>query len=199
MIRTLVWLVSGVLLGGIIHLIVILMLPTLASNDTWSRIAALDTLNHAVVLPDVTDDDHLLLRLNRREESVIIEVYQRYFPPLYQYIRLKVGDRSMAQDIVSEVDRLVRRNRQRGEPRPERHRHGTHRKHLGGRHCCWDMRASMAALPTPMERRILATSSICPADSGFSGGHGRPLHTPRTDNAAFNPLTTDAAEYGATL
>jgi len=53
MIRTLVWLASGVLLGGIIHIIVILMMPALASNDTWSRIAALDTLNHAVVLPDV--------------------------------------------------------------------------------------------------------------------------------------------------
>jgi uncharacterized membrane protein len=53
MIRTLVWLVSGVLLGGVIHIVVILLMPAVSSNDTWSRIAALDAVGHTAVLPPV--------------------------------------------------------------------------------------------------------------------------------------------------
>jgi uncharacterized membrane protein len=53
MIRTLVWLVSGVLLGGIIHITVILLMPVVSTNDTWSRVTALDALNRPVVLPAV--------------------------------------------------------------------------------------------------------------------------------------------------
>jgi RNA polymerase sigma-70 factor (ECF subfamily) len=56
-----------------------------------------------IVLPDVSTDDALLLRLRRGEEAAVIAAYERYFPPLYQYVRLKLGDRAQAQDIVSEV------------------------------------------------------------------------------------------------
>ncbi len=56
-----------------------------------------------IVLPDFSADDDLLERLRRRDESVIAFIYERYFTPLYQYARLKVGDRALAQDIVSEV------------------------------------------------------------------------------------------------
>ena len=51
MIRTLLWLVAGVFLGGIIHIIVILTLPALAEDTVWSRVAALDAENRMVVLP----------------------------------------------------------------------------------------------------------------------------------------------------
>lgn len=56
-----------------------------------------------IVLPDITEESDLLARLERRDESAVAAVYERYFTPLYQYARLKVGDRSTAQDIVSEV------------------------------------------------------------------------------------------------
>ncbi len=56
-----------------------------------------------MVLPDPTEDDALLLRLQRRDQSAVAQVYERYFAPLYQFARLKVGDKSLAQDIVSEV------------------------------------------------------------------------------------------------
>jgi len=56
-----------------------------------------------LVLPDITDDEDLLGRLRHRDEAVIALIYERYFTPLYQYARLKVGDRALAQDIVSEV------------------------------------------------------------------------------------------------
>jgi uncharacterized membrane protein len=51
MIRTLLWLVGGVLLGGIIHLVVILTLPQLAEETVWTRIAPLDADNRVAILP----------------------------------------------------------------------------------------------------------------------------------------------------
>lgn len=51
MIRTLLWLLGGVVLGGVIHLAVILSLPSLATNAAWARVESLDSLNKAVVLP----------------------------------------------------------------------------------------------------------------------------------------------------
>jgi len=52
-IRTLLWLVGGVLLGGIIHIATILTLPLLAEDTTWTRIGALEARNRMVVLPRV--------------------------------------------------------------------------------------------------------------------------------------------------
>jgi RNA polymerase sigma-70 factor, ECF subfamily len=56
-----------------------------------------------IVLPDTEIEDDLLFRLRRGEEEAVIATYEHFFSPLYQYVRLKVGDRALAQDIVSEV------------------------------------------------------------------------------------------------
>jgi uncharacterized membrane protein len=53
MIRVILWLFGGVLLGGIIHIFVILSLPRLAEETTWSRIEALEAQHKMVVLPTV--------------------------------------------------------------------------------------------------------------------------------------------------
>jgi uncharacterized membrane protein len=53
MIRTLLWLIGGVLLGGIIHIITILTLPLLAEETTWTRVEALEAQNRVLVLPAV--------------------------------------------------------------------------------------------------------------------------------------------------
>lgn len=53
MIRTFLWLIGGILLGGIIHIATILTLPLLAEETTWTRIAALDAKNRMVVLPAI--------------------------------------------------------------------------------------------------------------------------------------------------
>lgn len=50
MIRTLVWLVAGVLLGGIVHIAVILAMPSLASSDVWSRVTDTVGLDKVTVL-----------------------------------------------------------------------------------------------------------------------------------------------------
>lgn len=56
-----------------------------------------------IVLPDSVQDDSLLQRLQAGDERAIIQTYEAYFPPLYQFVRFKVGERALAQDIVSEV------------------------------------------------------------------------------------------------
>ncbi len=51
MIRTLLWLLGGAILGGIIHIVVILTLPLLAEETAWTRIGALNAQNRIVTLP----------------------------------------------------------------------------------------------------------------------------------------------------
>ncbi len=71
-----------------------------------------------IVLPDPVTDDALLLRLQHGGEDAMIAVYEQYFPPLFQYARLKLGDSHAAQDIVSEVFvRLIESLGTRSAPR----------------------------------------------------------------------------------
>lgn len=53
MTRFLLWLLGGVLLGGLIHLIAILTLPLLAEETVWTRISAMEAENRMLVLPEV--------------------------------------------------------------------------------------------------------------------------------------------------
>jgi uncharacterized membrane protein len=50
MIRTLVWLMGGALLGGIIHIAVILAMPAFASDNAWQRVSGLDAMDKIAVL-----------------------------------------------------------------------------------------------------------------------------------------------------
>ena len=45
MIRWLLWLLAGVLLGGIVHLVAILILPSTATQDAYSRFATVAPVN----------------------------------------------------------------------------------------------------------------------------------------------------------
>ena len=56
-----------------------------------------------IVLPDIAVDDDLLSRIKRGDDTAVIEVYETYFDALYHYVRLKTGDASIAEDIVSDV------------------------------------------------------------------------------------------------
>lgn len=64
MTRTLLWLIGGLLLGGIIHLAAILTLPLLAEETAWTRIAALDARNRLVILPPIEPGAPNPLRLD---------------------------------------------------------------------------------------------------------------------------------------
>ena len=64
MTRTVLWLIAGAVLGGVIHLAVILSLPSLAANAAWIKVDALDALATPVVLPAVVAGEENPLRLD---------------------------------------------------------------------------------------------------------------------------------------
>jgi uncharacterized membrane protein len=51
MIRLLFTIIAGVLLGGVVHLVSVLALPRIASQDAYSRLAPLTKLNTVTALP----------------------------------------------------------------------------------------------------------------------------------------------------
>ena len=54
MIRLLLWILGGTLLGGIVHLATVLVLPTLATQDAYSRLAPIAPVNAVAPLPAPT-------------------------------------------------------------------------------------------------------------------------------------------------
>jgi uncharacterized membrane protein len=54
MIRLLLWILGGTLLGGIVHLATVLMLPNLATQDAYSRLAPIAPVNAVAPLPSPT-------------------------------------------------------------------------------------------------------------------------------------------------
>lgn len=55
--RTLIWIGGGVLLGIVIHLAIILSLPTFATQDVWTRVARLGEERQIVLLDQVQRGD----------------------------------------------------------------------------------------------------------------------------------------------
>jgi uncharacterized membrane protein len=56
MIRVLLWLLGGVLLGGIVHLATVLMLPRMATQDAYSRLSPLARVNTVSPIPAPTPE-----------------------------------------------------------------------------------------------------------------------------------------------
>jgi uncharacterized membrane protein len=60
MIRWLLWLLGGLLLGGIVHLATVLLLPRTATQDAYTRLSATAPANGIMALPAPTPDDAVL-------------------------------------------------------------------------------------------------------------------------------------------
>ena len=56
MIRFLLWLLGGVLLGGVVHLVTVLVLPRMASQDAYSRFVPFAPVNKVVPVPSPSPD-----------------------------------------------------------------------------------------------------------------------------------------------
>ncbi len=56
-----------------------------------------------IVLPDIPSEDRLLARARQGQQDAIMQIYESYFPPIFQFIRLRVGERALAEDLASEV------------------------------------------------------------------------------------------------
>jgi uncharacterized membrane protein len=60
MIRIFLWLLGGLLLGGIVHLATVLILPKLATQDAYARVSTITPVNAVTPLVPATPDDALL-------------------------------------------------------------------------------------------------------------------------------------------
>ena len=60
MIRLALWILGGLLLGGIVHLATILLLPDLATQDAYSRLSPVAPVNSVVALPPPTPENAVL-------------------------------------------------------------------------------------------------------------------------------------------
>lgn len=56
-----------------------------------------------IVLPDIPAEDRLLANARQGDQAAIMEIYESYFPPIYQFLRLRVGNKDEAEDLASEV------------------------------------------------------------------------------------------------
>lgn len=56
-----------------------------------------------IVLPDLSVEDRLLDQARRGDQEAIMNIYDTYFAPIYNFIRLRVEDRAVAEDLASEV------------------------------------------------------------------------------------------------
>src|SRR6185503_6370132 len=60
MMRWLLWLLGGILLGGIVHLGSVLLLPRTATRDAYARMAPIAPVNAMVALPAPTPENELI-------------------------------------------------------------------------------------------------------------------------------------------
>jgi uncharacterized membrane protein len=60
MIRWVLWLLGGALMGGIVHLGTVLYLPATATQDAYARISAISPVNAMVALPAPTAENSIV-------------------------------------------------------------------------------------------------------------------------------------------
>jgi uncharacterized membrane protein len=60
MIRWVLWLLGGALMGGIVHLGTVLYLPTTATQDAYARISAVSPVNAVVALPAPSSENTIV-------------------------------------------------------------------------------------------------------------------------------------------
>lgn len=56
-----------------------------------------------LTLPDLPDEDRLLDQARRGRKRAIARIYEAYFDAVYQFIRWRVDDPTLAEDLTSDV------------------------------------------------------------------------------------------------
>jgi len=56
-----------------------------------------------IVLPDITEENTLLADAKRADADAQRHIYEAYFSPIYNFVRLRVENTQQAQDIAADV------------------------------------------------------------------------------------------------
>ena len=71
-----------------------------------------------IILPDLSEEDQLLAAARTGSATALTQIYDAYFKPVYGFIRLRVDDPALAEDLTSDVFvRLVDAMQRRSGPR----------------------------------------------------------------------------------
>lgn len=84
MIRWALWLLAGLVLGAIIHIVVVLTLPLLVNESLWTRVSRLDALNKPVVLAAAQAGEPNPLRLDPQLAYAVCRIDLRRGPGIVQ-------------------------------------------------------------------------------------------------------------------
>src|SRR6476620_10048959 len=60
MMRWLLWLLAGALLGGIVHLVAVLILPNTATQDAYTRLTPITPVNAVAAVPQPTPQNEVM-------------------------------------------------------------------------------------------------------------------------------------------
>jgi uncharacterized membrane protein len=69
--RFLLWLIGGVLLGGVIHLVTVLLLPRTATQDAYARLSAISPVNVMIAVPAPTAEKAVMPYMDPAFASVV--------------------------------------------------------------------------------------------------------------------------------
>ena len=127
MTRWILWLLGGILLGGIVHLTTVLWLPRTATQDAYSRLLAITPANAVATLPDPSPDKVILpymdpafataicrydlasgplqLSLNVSQAYTSVSFYTRFGTAYYAINDRAAGRRVIQLDLMTERQR----------------------------------------------------------------------------------------------
>lgn len=69
--RFLLWLIGGALLGGVIHLVTVLLLPRTATQDAYARLSAISPVNAMIAIPAPTAEKAVMPFMDPAFASVV--------------------------------------------------------------------------------------------------------------------------------
>lgn len=71
-----------------------------------------------IVLPEISEEDRLLTEARTGSPAALTQIYDLYFRPVYGFIRMRVDEPALAEDLTSDVFvKLVEAMRRRSGPR----------------------------------------------------------------------------------
>ncbi|MGH8518388.1 MAG: DUF1254 domain-containing protein [Panacagrimonas sp.] len=129
MTKWLIWLIGGVLLGGIVHLATVLWLPRTATQDAYSRLVPVTPVNAVAALPAPSPDKILLpymdpafatavcrydlskgplqLSLNVSQAYTSVSFYTRFGRAYYAINDRAAGRRVIELDLMTSAQRAA--------------------------------------------------------------------------------------------
>jgi len=118
-----------------------------------------------LVLPDDSSDERLLELAQQGDKSAVGQIYRRYVESIYQFVRLRVGDMQVAEDITSSVFEKLIHGLAEGKG-PQTHLRGW--LFQVARHAIYDTYGKQTALPLDTIEQWSAPSSEGPEQQALA-------------------------------